>query len=55
MRTEAAATDALQRLVEDITAKLVAHSTTIERSQGKIVLHIYRRGAGWDVQLRVTL
>jgi hypothetical protein len=44
----------IQRLADDVRAKILAKAALVAESEGKITIEIFRRGEGFDIRLTVT-
>ncbi len=47
-------TPEIQRLAEDVRAKILAKADLIAQSEGEINVRIFPRGQGFDIKLNVT-
>jgi hypothetical protein len=44
----------VQRLAEDVRAKILAKAALISESEGKVVIEAFPKGDGFDIKLTVT-
>jgi hypothetical protein len=47
-------TPSVQRIVDAVVAKLTAEQDLIAKSEGEILISVYRHGPGVDIKLRIT-
>jgi hypothetical protein len=45
----------IQRLADDVRAKILAEAEVISRSKGEILIRIFRRNDGFDIKLKPEL
>jgi hypothetical protein len=45
----------IQRLADDVGAKILAHKALIAQAQGEVIIRIFRRGKGFDIKLTTTV
>ena len=45
----------VERLAQDLSAKVLAKRAIIEQAQGKIVLEAFRKGPGWEIKLTTSM
>ena len=47
-------TGQVERLANDVRAKILARKALVAESGGKLVIHTYPRGEGFEIELTVT-
>jgi hypothetical protein len=46
--------DPIERLAEDVRAKILARRELLAAAEGEVTIRIFRRGDGFDIKLTVT-
>jgi hypothetical protein len=44
----------VEKLADEVRAKILAKAAMVSESEGKITVEIYRKGPGFDIRVNVT-
>ena len=47
-------TGQVEKLADEVRAKILAKAVIVSESEGKITVEIFRKGSGFDIKLSVT-